>query len=55
MIDASKVTPSQATEAVVGWLRAHELKILNVVGPRASGWPRGYDYVLQTIKELLQA
>lgn len=55
LIDASKFTPAGASEAIGGWLRAHELKVLNVAGPRASGWPEGYDYAREVIRRLLQA
>ncbi len=44
-IDLDLVDRSQAAAAIERWLREHDIRILNVAGPRASGEPRIYNAV----------
>jgi Circularly permutated YpsA SLOG family len=56
LINAARMTTSEATDTIVAWLREQaQLKILNVAGPRASGWPGGYDYTQRVVRKLLLA
>jgi hypothetical protein len=53
VIDASKVDAASAAQAVLTWLLETQVSVINVAGPRASGWSGGYVYALDVIKRLL--
>jgi len=55
VIDASKLPAGRAIEAIAAWIDASGIGILNVAGPRASGWPQGYAYTREVIGKLLQS
>lgn len=42
-IDLESLDVSKAAEAVINWVGAREIKVLNVAGPRASEDPRIYE------------
>ncbi len=48
-IDLELVEPRQAAAAIGHWLREHNIRTLNVAGPRASGEPRIYSAVLDLL------
>ena len=56
LIDASALSPTQATDALVDFVTANRLAVLNVAGPRASKWPGAFGYtkavVTATLKRL---
>jgi hypothetical protein len=54
VIDAETTEPSGAAEAAEKFVRDHGIVILNVAGPRTSEEPRGYDYTLGAIRDLLR-
>jgi hypothetical protein len=53
-IDASDVREEEAAEAVLRFVEAHRIAVLNVAGPRASGWREGSDYAERVIRELFK-
>ena len=44
LIDASALTREQAVDALVEFVTANGLAVLNVAGPRASKWPGAFEY-----------
>jgi hypothetical protein len=34
-------------------LEEHDIEVLNVAGPRASGWPKGYAFSMRVIGEVV--
>ena len=55
LIDASEIDLEKAAVLVDEFVRSHQIAVLNVAGPRASQWPQGYDFVLQTLAKYFQA
>jgi hypothetical protein len=53
-VDSSKYPAPQAIGTVRAWLGKHDIKVLNVAGPRASGWPQGHEYTRQLLELLLR-
>jgi hypothetical protein len=45
--------PIVAAEAVVKFIEENEIQVLNVAGPRASGWAAGYAFSLSIIGNVL--
>ena len=54
LIDASAVAPGEAARQLGEFVRANQVGVLNVAGPRASQWPQGYDFTVQTLGQFLQ-
>jgi Circularly permutated YpsA SLOG family len=54
LIDASKFSVEGAAQRIVAWLNEQRISVLNVAGPRASGWPHGYTYAREVIGKVLQ-
>lgn len=52
-LDAERLTALRAADAVVRFSEEHEIRALNVAGPRASGWAQGYSYSLRVIGEVI--
>ena len=45
LIDARRVTESTVAAELIGnFIDEHEIKVLNVAGPRLSGWKEGYAF-----------
>ena len=40
-LDLAAMTPAQAAEQLLEFIRVHGIAVLNVAGPRASKWPQG--------------
>jgi hypothetical protein len=59
VVDAAAMSPSQAAKAVVAFLgvpgRTPPITVLNVAGPRATGWPDGYAYARAVVRAVIQA
>lgn len=54
LIDARRfVDPEQAAEVLIQFVSVQGLTVLNVAGPRASGWPPGYRYTFDVIALLI--
>jgi hypothetical protein len=41
--------PIKAAEKIVKFIGEKGIAVLNVAGPRASGWPAGYSFALKVI------
>lgn len=54
LIDASRVSTEEAAQCLEDFVRAHQIGVLNVAGPRASQWPQGYDFASQTLSTFLE-
>ena len=52
-IDAKGMTKLRAADAIVRFVEEHEIQVLNVAGPRLSGWAEGYRFALQVIGEVI--
>lgn len=52
-LDAKELTALRAAEAIVRFVDEHAIAALNVAGPRASGWPKGYAFSLRVIGEVI--
>lgn len=55
IVDKAKTPAAAAAAAVLSFIKANEIRILNVAGPRASGWPEGFDFALEVISRVLSA
>ncbi len=53
LIDAELCLPETAADRINGFCEEHRIEVLNVAGPRATEWDDGYDFVRETIAELL--
>jgi hypothetical protein len=54
-IDAALFPVSHAARTILAWVNERGIKVLNVAGPRASGWPEGHEYARQVVAALIQA
>jgi Circularly permutated YpsA SLOG family len=54
VIDAAKLPATCAAEAGIAWINTSRLEVLNVAGPRESGWPQAYAYTREVIGMVLQ-
>jgi hypothetical protein len=54
LIDAAKLSPPEAANAIIDFTRTHTIDILNVAGPRQSEWAEGYDYAFRAIDRFLR-
>lgn len=52
-VDARRLTALRAADEVILFLEDHKTEVLNVAGPRASGWPAGYAFSLRVIGEVI--
>ena len=50
LIDASNVSSETGADLVRDFVTKHSIHILNVAGPRQSGWPEGYDYATRVLE-----
>jgi hypothetical protein len=48
-LDAKGMTRLRAADAIARFVEEHEIRVLNVAGPRLSGWPQGYAFALGAI------
>jgi Circularly permutated YpsA SLOG family len=42
VLDATQISEPRAAAAIVRFVEENEIQVLNVAGPRASGWAEGY-------------
>ncbi len=52
-IDATAVSPAEAAEHLREFVQTNRVEILNVAGPRASQWPHGYAFTIETLRRFL--
>jgi hypothetical protein len=48
-LDAQSMTKLRAAGAIAEFLEEHAIQVLNVAGPRLSGWPQGYTFALGVV------
>jgi hypothetical protein len=53
VIDAAQLSEQEAAEQIVRFIQQRSVRVLNVAGPRASGWPGGHAYSELTVRTLL--
>ncbi len=54
IIDARQIAePAAAAEVVFKFVEEHEIQVLNVAGPRLSGWAEGYGFTLRVIGDVI--
>jgi hypothetical protein len=53
LLDASQLSESAAVDAVLRFVEEHEVRVLNVAGPRSSGWAQGYAFSLGVVRALI--
>ena len=53
LIDGSKISALEAARLIADFVRRDKIDILNVAGPRASGWLGGYDYAYRALDNFL--
>lgn len=53
VIDAARRSPDDAMELVVDFVVQHRVRVLNVAGPRASGWPAAAGYSRNVLTGLI--
>jgi Circularly permutated YpsA SLOG family len=49
LVDAERLSVVEAVHAVRGFIEDHRIGMLNVAGPRASGWKEGYGFALAVV------
>jgi hypothetical protein len=49
VLDSKKLAALRAADAIVRFVDEHEIQVLNIAGPRLSGWPEGYRFALQVV------
>ena len=54
-IDATTVSPATAAEQLREFVQTNRIEVLNVAGPRASQWPQGYAFTIETLTRFLCA
>lgn len=52
-IDASKISESGAAAEIGRFVEEHDIHVLNVAGPRLSGWKKGYGFAVGTVGEAI--
>jgi hypothetical protein len=52
VVDASRVREADAAGELARFVAHHQIRTLNVAGPRASGWPEGHTYARDTLRAL---
>jgi hypothetical protein len=53
LIDASRSSSAEGAGQLADFVRANQVEVLNVAGPRASEWPQGYAFAVETLTEFL--
>jgi hypothetical protein len=53
VLDAKQLTALRATDAILRFLEEENIAVLNIAGPRASGWPQGYAFALRVMGEVI--
>jgi hypothetical protein len=49
VLDAAQISVERAVAAVLRFIEEHEINVLNVAGPRASGWREGYQFAFAAV------
>ena len=54
LLDARRVSVEAAVLGLVNFVDAHRISVLNVAGPRSSGWNQGHEYAFGVVSGLLK-
>jgi hypothetical protein len=54
VLDATQISVERAVKAVVRFIGENEIQAMNVAGPRASGWPAGYEFALAVVRGVIE-
>jgi len=54
-LDATQITVERAVKTVMRFIGENEITVLNVAGPRFSGWPAGYEFGLHVIGGVIES
>ncbi|MGH8291628.1 MAG: putative molybdenum carrier protein [Steroidobacteraceae bacterium] len=54
IVDRAKTSEAAAAPGILDFTEANSIRVLNVAGPRASGWPEGFDFALEVISRVLE-
>lgn len=52
LVDGREVPPDRGAELAAEFVTTYGIAVLNVAGPRASGWPGGRDYAYEVVTRL---
>jgi hypothetical protein len=53
VLDAAQISAERAAAAVARFIAEHEIQVLNVAGPRLSGWAEGYAFAVGVVVEMI--
>ena len=53
VIDANKTSESAAAVEIAQFVEEHDIRALNVAGPRLSGWKQGHGFAAKTVEEVI--
>ncbi len=54
VLDAMQITVERAVKAVIRFIDENEIQTMNVAGPRASGWPDGYQFAMGVVAGVIK-
>jgi hypothetical protein len=49
VVDSTLMKPLRAADAIIRFIDENRIAVLNVAGPRLSGWPAGYRFALGVV------
>ena len=55
VLDARPMAAPAAAAAAIEFVEKKAIRVFNVAGPRASGWPQGHDFALAVVGELIRS
>jgi hypothetical protein len=53
VLDAAQISVERAVKSVLRFIGENEVSVLNVAGPRASGWVEGYAFALAVVRGVI--
>lgn len=53
LLDAKLISESAAAAAIARFIDENEIQVLNVAGPRLSGWPQGHAFALEAVGKVI--
>jgi Circularly permutated YpsA SLOG family len=53
VLDAKQIEASAAAIAILRFVVDNDIQVLNVAGPRLSGWAQGHDFAVGAVAELI--
>jgi hypothetical protein len=54
VLDATRISEAAAAKAIMRFIEEHEIKVLNVAGPRLSKWAEGYGFATAVVGEVIR-